>query len=62
MRSPHLSLTRSVALGLVLCTGAALAQAPAQQKTQVPGYFRLAVGDYEVTTVTTTSRRACSKA
>lgn len=46
MRSPHLSLTRSVALGLVLCAGAALAQAPAQQKTQVPGYFRLAVGDY----------------
>lgn len=43
------SLAGSVALGAALCSGLAFAQAPAQQKTQVPGYFRLAVGDYEVT-------------
>ena len=43
------SLAASVALAVALCSGVALAQAPAQQKAQVPGFFRLAVGDYEVT-------------
>jgi glyoxylase-like metal-dependent hydrolase (beta-lactamase superfamily II) len=42
-------LIRGLGLSLLLASGAAMAQAPAQQKTQVPGYFRLAVGDYEVT-------------
>ncbi|MFS2202463.1 MBL fold metallo-hydrolase [Pseudomonas sp. Pseusp3] len=37
------------AIGLVLISTSALAQAPAQVGTQVPGYFRLALGNYEVT-------------
>jgi glyoxylase-like metal-dependent hydrolase (beta-lactamase superfamily II) len=49
MRSSLLPFARCVTLGLALCSGLATAQPPAQQKTQVPGYFRLAVGDYEVT-------------
>src|SRR5207244_3981286 len=49
MRSSLLSLTGSVGLALVLGSAVAAAQPPAQQKTQAPGYFRLAVGDYEVT-------------
>lgn len=49
MRSSLLPLARCAALGIALSSGFAAAQAPAQQKTQVPGYFRLAVGDYEVT-------------
>lgn len=36
-------------LSLLLACGTAMAQAPEQQKTQAPGYYRLAVGDYEVT-------------
>jgi glyoxylase-like metal-dependent hydrolase (beta-lactamase superfamily II) len=36
------------AIGLVLISASALAQAP-QVGTQVPGYFRQALGDYEVT-------------
>ncbi|APC18805.1 MBL fold metallo-hydrolase [Pseudomonas frederiksbergensis] len=36
-------------LALALTSVGALAQAPAQVATQVPGYYRLAVGDYEVT-------------
>ncbi|WP_349970694.1 MBL fold metallo-hydrolase [Pseudomonas caspiana] len=42
-------MLRSLTLGLVLFSGVASAEVPAQQKTQVPGYQRLAVGDYEVT-------------
>ena len=38
----------AAALTFALVTSSALAQAP-QQGTQVPGYFRLALGDYEVT-------------
>ncbi|MFK3973421.1 MBL fold metallo-hydrolase [Pseudomonas sp. NPDC087358] len=49
MRSSLFPLARTVGLGLALCSTLALAQPPAQQKTQAPGYFRLAVGDYEVT-------------
>lgn len=49
MRSSLLSHARAIGLGLTLCSTFAAAQPPAQQKTQVPGYFRLAVGDYEVT-------------
>ncbi|MGV8921452.1 MAG: MBL fold metallo-hydrolase [Pseudomonas sp.] len=45
-KSPNL---RNLLLALTLCSGAASAQPPAQVKTQAPGYFRLAVGDYEVT-------------
>jgi glyoxylase-like metal-dependent hydrolase (beta-lactamase superfamily II) len=36
-------------LALALTSVGALAQAPTQVATQVPGYYRLAVGDYEVT-------------
>jgi len=36
-------------LALTLASACALAQAPAHVGTQVPGYFRLALGDYEVT-------------
>ncbi|WP_263264759.1 MBL fold metallo-hydrolase [Pseudomonas sp. RIT-PI-S] len=45
------SLQRYRPLGLLALAVASLAQAQpvAQVKTQVPGYFRLAVGDYEVT-------------
>ncbi|MFJ5298452.1 MBL fold metallo-hydrolase [Pseudomonas sp. RC10] len=49
MHSSLFSLARAAGLGLALCSTLASAQPPAQQKTQVPGYFRLAVGDYEVT-------------
>lgn len=42
-------ISRNVAVGLALFSGIASADAPPQQKTQVPGYHRLAVGDYEVT-------------
>ncbi|WP_435036014.1 MBL fold metallo-hydrolase [Pseudomonas neuropathica] len=38
----------AAALTFALVTSSAMAQAP-QQGTQVPGYFRLALGDYEVT-------------
>jgi len=38
----------AAALTFALVTSSALAQAP-QQGTQAPGYFRLALGDYEVT-------------
>ncbi|QXI18832.1 MBL fold metallo-hydrolase [Pseudomonas hamedanensis] len=38
----------AAALAVVLATSSAMAQAP-QVGTQAPGYFRLAVGDYEVT-------------
>ncbi len=40
---------RHLLLGLTLFSTAVFAQPPAQVKTQAPGYFRLAVGDYEVT-------------
>lgn len=49
MRSSLLPLARAVGLGVALCSTLTFAAPPAQQKTQVPGYFRLAVGDYEVT-------------
>lgn len=42
-------IVRGLGLSLLLASGIAMAQAPVQQKTQVPGYYRLAVGDYEVT-------------
>lgn len=42
-------LMRAVGLAVTLASGMAAAQAPAQVATQVPGYYRLAVGDYEVT-------------
>jgi glyoxylase-like metal-dependent hydrolase (beta-lactamase superfamily II) len=42
-------IARVLGLSLLLASSVAMAQAPAQQKTQVPGYYRLAVGDYEVT-------------
>ena len=50
-----LSLVCALGLAVALVSGMssaqaqAQAQAPAQIGTQVPGYFRLAVGDYEVT-------------
>lgn len=43
------SLIRASGLAVALMSGVAMAQAPAQVGTQAPGYFRLAVGDYEVT-------------
>ena len=49
MRQSTSPILRGLALALALTSGLALAQPPAQQKTQVPGYHRLAVGDYEVT-------------
>lgn len=49
MRSLLHSSALCAGLSLALCAPLAMAQAPAQQKTQVAGYFRLAVGDYEVT-------------
>ena len=42
-------LACAVSLAVALAAASALAAAPAQVGTQVPGYFRLAVGDYEVT-------------
>ncbi len=42
-------MLRGLSLGLMLFSGIASAEVPAQQKTQVPGYQRLAVGEYEVT-------------
>jgi len=44
-RAVGLSVLTTLALGSTI----AVAQPVAQHKTQVPGYFRLAVGDYEVT-------------
>ena len=44
-----LSILRVLGAGLLLSCAAAHAEVPAQQKTQAPGYHRLAVGDYEVT-------------
>lgn len=44
-----LSILRVLGAGLLLSCAAAHAEVPAQQKTQGPGYHRLAVGDYEVT-------------
>jgi glyoxylase-like metal-dependent hydrolase (beta-lactamase superfamily II) len=43
------SLVCAIGLAVALASGISSAQAPAQVGTQVPGYFRLAVGDYEVT-------------
>lgn len=47
------SLVCAIGLAVALASGISSAQAPAQAPaqvgTQVPGYFRLAVGDYEVT-------------
>ncbi|MCF5723772.1 MBL fold metallo-hydrolase [Pseudomonas syringae] len=42
-------LTCAVGLAVAIATATAFAAAPAQVGTQVPGYFRLAVGEYEVT-------------
>jgi len=49
MRHSFSSLLAGCSVLLAVSTGSALAEAPAQIKTQAPGYFRLAVGDYEVT-------------
>lgn len=50
-----------LAFSSLLLVSAAWADAPAQVKQQVPGYYRLAVGEYEVTalfsTAITTFRR-----
>ena len=43
------SLVCALGLAVALVSGMSSAQAPAQIGTQVPGYFRLALGDYEVT-------------
>lgn len=43
------SLLCAVGLAVALASGIASAQAPAQVGSQAPGYYRLAVGDYEVT-------------
>jgi glyoxylase-like metal-dependent hydrolase (beta-lactamase superfamily II) len=44
-------MSRLALAALVLTAGSAQAAAPAQVKTQVPGYFRLNVGDFEVTAI-----------
>jgi glyoxylase-like metal-dependent hydrolase (beta-lactamase superfamily II) len=49
MRSRSAPSVRGLGLALALCSSLAVAAPVAQQKTQAPGYFRLAVGDYEVT-------------
>jgi glyoxylase-like metal-dependent hydrolase (beta-lactamase superfamily II) len=49
MRASLFPLAMIAGLGMALSIPFAAAQPPAQQKTQAPGYFRLAVGDYEVT-------------
>jgi glyoxylase-like metal-dependent hydrolase (beta-lactamase superfamily II) len=43
------SLVCTLGLAVALASGISMAAAPAQVGTQAPGYFRLAVGDYEVT-------------
>jgi glyoxylase-like metal-dependent hydrolase (beta-lactamase superfamily II) len=43
------SLVYALGFSVALTSGISLAQAPVQVGTQVPGYYRLAVGDYEVT-------------
>ena len=43
------SLVCALGLAMALASGSSSAQAPAQVGSQVPGYFRLAVGDFEVT-------------
>ena len=42
-------LIGTLGLAIALASASSMAAAPAQVGTQVPGYFRLAVGDYEVT-------------
>jgi glyoxylase-like metal-dependent hydrolase (beta-lactamase superfamily II) len=49
MRLLPAAFTRGVCLTLAMFSSVASAEPVAQQKTQVPGYYRLAVGDYEVT-------------
>jgi glyoxylase-like metal-dependent hydrolase (beta-lactamase superfamily II) len=49
MKLSHVCMLGGLGLSLALMSGTSLAQAPAQVNTQVPGYYRLAVGDYEVT-------------
>lgn len=54
MDQRFLTLTRRALLTLVLCVPAAgtlpiLAAPPVQQKAQVPGYYRMAVGGFELT-------------
>ena len=44
-----LTILRNLALGSALSCAVTYAAVPPQQKTQAPGYHRLAVGDYEVT-------------
>jgi glyoxylase-like metal-dependent hydrolase (beta-lactamase superfamily II) len=43
------SVVGTLGLAVALASGISMAAAPAQVGTQAPGYFRLAVGDYEVT-------------
>lgn len=43
------SLVCALGLAVALASGVSSAQAPARVGSQVPGYFRLAVGDFEVT-------------
>jgi glyoxylase-like metal-dependent hydrolase (beta-lactamase superfamily II) len=43
------SLVCTLGLAVALASGFSMAAVPAQVGTQAPGYFRLAVGDYEVT-------------
>lgn len=49
MRSSPAAIVGGLCLTMALFTSGASAAAVPQQKTQAPGYFRLAVGDYEVT-------------
>jgi glyoxylase-like metal-dependent hydrolase (beta-lactamase superfamily II) len=49
MKQSRVCTLGGLGLALALMSGISLAQAPAQVNTQVPGYYRLAVGDYEVT-------------
>ncbi len=54
----------ATALAVMLAMSGAMAQAP-QVGTQAPGYFRLAVGDYEVTALFdgyNDCRRSCCRA
>jgi glyoxylase-like metal-dependent hydrolase (beta-lactamase superfamily II) len=45
----HAKLRAAAALGVVLLLGATAEAAAPQQKTQAPGYYRLMIGDIEVT-------------
>lgn len=49
MRSSSAAVASGFYLTLALMSSMASAEPVPQQKTQAPGYFRLAVGDYEVT-------------